>query len=66
MAKRYYQESGVKEYWIIETEERMVLVYTLQNDIYIGLKPFTEGEVIQSIVFSELKIQVDDLFKRVK
>lgn len=63
---KLYEESGVKEYWIIEPEERMVLVYSLQNDIYIGLKPFTEGEIIKSIVFSELKIEVEDLFKRVK
>jgi Uma2 family endonuclease len=57
-----YQESGVKEYWIVEPEERIVLVYTLKNDEYIGLKPFTEGEIIKSPLFPEMKISVTDVF----
>jgi Uma2 family endonuclease len=38
-----YQEAGVKEYWMVEPEERLVLVYTLLHNKYIGLKPFVEG-----------------------
>jgi Uma2 family endonuclease len=60
-----YQESGVKEYWIVEPEERIVLVYTLRNEEYIGLKPFSEGQIIKSPLFSEMQITVDDVFKRV-
>lgn len=60
-----YQESGVKEYWIVETEQRIVLVYTLKNGIYIGLKPFGEDETIVSPLFSEMKITVDDVFHKV-
>ena len=61
-----YQESGVKEYWIVEPEARIVLVYTLQNDIYIGLKPFTEGEIIKSPLFPDMKIAVEAVFQKVK
>lgn len=60
-----YQESGVKEYWIVETEQRIVLVYTLKEGEYIGLKPFGEGETIKSILFPEMKITVDDVFIKV-
>lgn len=60
-----YQESGVKEYWIVEPEERFVLVYTLQNEEYIGLKPFSEGQIIKSPLFSEMQITVDEVFKRI-
>lgn len=60
-----YQESGVKEYWIVETEQRIVLVYTLKEGEYIGLKPFGEGEIIKSILFPEMKIVVDDVFLKV-
>jgi Uma2 family endonuclease len=59
---KLYQESGVKEYWMVETTEKLVLVYTLQNGNYIGLKPFTEGEIIESRVFPEMKIAVNDVF----
>jgi Uma2 family endonuclease len=61
-----YQESGVKEYWIVQPEERYVLVYTLQNEEYIGLKPFTEGEIIKSPLFPDMNIAVDDVFKNAK
>ncbi|AWG20883.1 restriction endonuclease [Flavobacterium faecale] len=57
-----YQESGVKEYWLVEPEERMVLVYTLKNGEYIGLKPFTEGELIKSPLFPDMNIAVEEVF----
>ncbi len=57
-----YLESGVKEYWIVEPEERFVLVYSLQNETYIGLKPFTEGEIIKSPLFPQMKMAVTDVF----
>ena len=62
---KLYQESGVKEYWIVEPEERIVLVYCLQNEIYIGSKPFSEGEIIESKLFPEMKIEVIDVFDKI-
>jgi Uma2 family endonuclease len=61
---RLYQESGVKEYWMVEPTEKIVLVYTLQNDVYIGLKPFTDGEIIESPLFLDMKIAVSDVFNK--
>lgn len=61
-----YQESGVKEYWIVEPEERIVLVYSLRNGVYIGSKPFSEGEIIKSPLFPEMTIDVKDIFIKVK
>jgi Uma2 family endonuclease len=40
---KLYEESGVQEYWIVEPSERYVLVYSLQNEKYIGSKPYSEG-----------------------
>ena len=62
---KLYQESGVQEYWIVEPEEKFVLVYTLQNDIYIGQKPFSIGEIITSKVFPDMKIEVADVFYKI-
>ena len=58
-----YEECGVKEYWIVQPENSLVLVYSLQNDKYIGLQPFTEDDTIKSIVFPDMKILVNDVFK---
>lgn len=60
-----YQESGVLEYWIVESIDKIVLVYTLQNGNYIGLKPFGEGEIIKSVVFPNMKISVDDVYAKI-
>ena len=58
-----YEESGVKEYWIIQPEQEIVLVYSLQNDKYVGLKPFTVDDEVISIVFPNMKILTNDVFK---
>jgi Uma2 family endonuclease len=59
---KLYEEAGVLEYWIIEPMQKMVLVYTLRDGIYIGLPPKIEGTIIESYTFPELKIAVDDVF----
>ena len=60
-----YQEAGVKEYWIIEPNDKIILVYTLVNNEFIGLKPQVEGENIKSPLFPELTIAVEDVFYKV-
>jgi Uma2 family endonuclease len=62
---RLYQEAGVMEYWIVQTEMKTVLVYRLQDGVYVGSKPFSEGEIIESPLFPEMKIAVDEVFYRV-
>ena len=60
-----YQEAGVKEYWIIEPNDKIILVYTLVNSEFIGLKPQVEGENIKSPLFPELNIAIEDIFYKV-
>ncbi|TRX37901.1 Uma2 family endonuclease [Flavobacterium sp. ZT3R18] len=60
-----YQEAGVKEYWIIEPFDKIILVYTLINGEFIGLKPQVEGENIKSPLFPELDIAIEDVFYKV-
>ena len=60
---KLYEESGVKEYWMVEPEQQMVFVYSLQNSLYVGLKPFTKGQTIDSPLFPDLKVEVDEIFE---
>ena len=60
-----YQDAGVKEYWIVEPEEKLIFIYTLHDGVYIGLKPFSEGQIVTSPLFPELQIAVDDVFFKV-
>jgi Uma2 family endonuclease len=57
-----YQEAGVNEYWIVDIEQKMILVYTLLDGIYIGLKPASEDEYVKSIAFPHFKLAVADVF----
>ena len=62
---KLYEEAGVLEYWIIEPENKVVLVYSLRDGIYVGLKPLTEGEIIKSPMFPDMHVAVDDVFYKV-
>lgn len=57
-----YQEAGVQEYWIADIEQRMILVYTLEDGTYIGLKPFSEDEMVKSLLFPHLEVYVGAVF----
>jgi Uma2 family endonuclease len=60
-----YEEAGVQEYWMVEPEEKMVLVYTLQNGKYIGMRPYTVDQIVDSPLFPVLKIAVNEVFDKV-
>jgi Uma2 family endonuclease len=58
-----YEEAGVPEYWIVNPWDKNVLVYHLADNIYVGSKFFTEGEVIKSSHFKDLKVAVTEVFE---
>lgn len=58
-----YQEAGVREYWIVQPADHTVFIYVLENERYIGLKPFTEGQFVESKCFPGLKVEVAAIFK---
>jgi Uma2 family endonuclease len=62
---KLYQEAGVLEYWLIEPLEKLLLIYTLRNGEYIGLKPLSEDENVSSPLFPDLKIALEDVFYKV-
>jgi Uma2 family endonuclease len=57
-----YQEAEVKEYWIVNPENKSLQIYQLQNEIYIGLHPLIEEDVIQSPLFPELDFVLEEIF----
>jgi Uma2 family endonuclease len=57
-----YEENEVKEYWIVDPSEKTILIYSLQNNKYIGLKPFIEDNNIKSVLFPELDFKLAEIF----
>ncbi len=59
-----YEEAGVREYWIINPLDEMVLIYVLENGKFTNLqvKPIID-DYITSRLFPDLKIHTDEIFK---
>lgn len=58
-----YRENGVKEYWLVQPNDRFVLVYLLNEaGKYIGLKPFTGSAVLKSEILPSFQLSVSDIF----
>jgi Uma2 family endonuclease len=59
-----YQEAGVLEYWLVDPQERAVVVYVLSEDrkSYIELHRASAGQTVGSSVLSGLEIELDEIF----
>lgn len=56
-----YQESGVREYWIVQPIDQNVFIFTLSDSgVFVGLKPATEQ--LRSVIFPELSIDLKEIF----
>jgi len=57
-----YQDSGVREYWIVEPEEEFVEVWELQSSLYVKLGLFTIQDTFMSPTLTA-QIIVKDIFQ---
>lgn len=58
-----YESEGVKEYWMVDYQEKTVFIYTLNDSgKFIGKQPLTESEILISILFPEIEINLQQLF----
>jgi Uma2 family endonuclease len=56
-----YEEAGVKEYWLVEPNDEIILIYVLNEaERYIGLQPATE--IAKSVIFPEIAIDLTEIF----
>lgn len=58
-----FEESGVKEYWIIHPDEQTVMTYTLTTGKYIPSRLFTSGDVIESNSIPGYRLDLEYVFK---
>lgn len=58
-----YERAGVKEYWIVEPEEKLVSVFVLgENKRYGRPDMYTEGDKIKTSIFPDLVISLKNIF----
>lgn len=58
-----YEESGVKEFWVIHPEEQTLLVYTLTKGKFVPSKLFIPGDVVSSSCVEGFRLDLEDVFK---
>ena len=58
-----YEKHGVKEYWLIHPTDQVVMNYQLGKDGQYGkAQIFDREDMLQSVQFEELKIQLSNVF----
>ena len=66
MREKYevYEEAGVKEYWLVNPSEKIVLIYVLNEaGVFIGLQPLTEEQDLETRLFPGMKIPLGEVFE---
>ena len=63
---RVYEESGVREYWIVNPENETILPYILENETFIGKAPMIKGDKVSPYIFPDLVIDLDYIFESEK
>ncbi|WP_439558430.1 Uma2 family endonuclease [Dyadobacter sp.] len=58
-----YEESGVKEYWVVYPEYEHVLIFTLsENGKFVGQHPKTSKDLLRSAILPDLTIDLSQVF----
>ncbi|MBL7794846.1 MAG: Uma2 family endonuclease [Saprospiraceae bacterium] len=58
-----YEEAGVREYWVVNPLEKVVLVFVLNEaGKYIGLAPLVDDDTLKAHIFPELALDLREVF----
>jgi Uma2 family endonuclease len=60
--RKMYARHGVIELWIIEPDERRILVYRLAENPDEPCAVYSEGDVIEPVMFPGLRIETSEVF----
>ena len=59
---KLYQQAGVKEYWIIDPEDKLLTAYSLHNGKYLGLVYFPDDTAVPVSTLEGCTIDLSDVF----
>ncbi len=61
-----YEKAGVKEYWIVEPDTKLISVFLLQSDDRYGRPEiYSDEDKIKVSIFSDLEIELKPVFDKV-
>lgn len=56
-----YAKAGVAEYWIIDPEQELITVLSLQGDSYLLIGEYSSGQIAKGIFWERFSISVDQV-----
>jgi Uma2 family endonuclease len=56
-----YEQAGVSEYWLVDTQERTIEVYVLREGKYALFGKWGVGEVARSEILPKFEVPVADI-----
>ena len=59
-----YEASGVREYWIVSPNDKIIDIFVLENAKYQLKGKFTLGDKVSPYIFPELVIDLEDIFNQ--
>ena len=57
-----YEKAGVKEYWIVDPEKKMVLVHLLEDGRYPSPEVYTAKDTVKVSVLEDCTIDLAEVF----
>jgi Uma2 family endonuclease len=60
--KRIYCESGVREYWIIDPEDKTIEIMVKEGEFYQTVALLRPSTMLESSMFPEFSMKVEDVF----
>lgn len=57
-----YEESGVKEYWVVYPLDKVLEIHVLEHGKYISKGKFIEGDIVSPSMIPNLKIDLTEVF----
>ena len=60
-----YEESGVREYWIIHPSEETMIIYSLVEGKYKPSRLFSSGDVVKSECIPGFELDLEEFFEKI-
>ncbi|MEQ6358777.1 Uma2 family endonuclease [Thermoanaerobacter thermohydrosulfuricus] len=57
-----YMRFGIKEYWIVSPKNQEIQIFSLQDGVYGEPINFSKDEVLKSVIFEDLTIDLKNIF----
>lgn len=59
-----YEENGVKEYWIVDPENKILDIFTLKSGKYVLVSKYNEEQNVSPVLFPDLIIELGKIFNQ--